>query len=109
MLVLSPIVASNASRSPSGDHEPTPTVAVSKCVTACGDDPSRLATQTWKLPLRLDTKATRVPSGENRPAISARVESQNGESVAGDPGELGGARSTRRSPNLGCPMAAATR
>src|SRR5437870_2415333 len=63
---------------PSGDQRGEPVWLPPKVVNCTGLRPSLSHTQISRLALRSDTKATRVPSGENCGLDSSRVEPTSG-------------------------------
>src|SRR5438128_5240253 len=58
-----PGASEKASHDPSGDQETLPTGS-SNAVTCSGQPPEVETTKIWGIPVRFDTKARRLPSGE---------------------------------------------
>src|SRR5690348_6667603 len=71
-------VESKAIRPPSGDHRGVVMSGPLKEVNCTAFEPSLSHTQISRLPERVDTKATFVPSGENCGEESSRVEEISG-------------------------------
>src|SRR5579872_164426 len=67
---------------PSGDQRGPALEVPDKEVRAAACEPSRFAVQTCVFPFRLETKATRLPSGENCGKTSRREEERDRSSEA---------------------------